>query len=143
MQVTEYTTLYRDLMDHCDQSEARELIESFCDGEASTYNWRLIRNHEIDEIMASELGAEPYLLGCFNDWFLADVLDISSDVIKALQEAQAYEALGKLIIDMDKLSDLQWAYAQADGYGHHFSTYDGSEVEIIGLDGETYHLFRV
>ena len=29
----------------------------------------------------------------------------------------------------------------ADGYGHHFATYDGNEVEWA-FDGENYHIFR-
>ncbi|MGI9288794.1 MAG: hypothetical protein ACR2P1_25630, partial [Pseudomonadales bacterium] len=71
---------------------------------------RFIDEMEIDNVMADELSGDLYVLGCFNDWFLADVLDLDIDVIQAMQEAEAFEAIGKLIISMDKLSDLVAGY---------------------------------
>lgn len=43
-----------------------------------------------------------------------------------------------IAIDWDKTA--QNCY-DADGYGHHFGTYDGNEVEWA-FDGENYHIFR-
>ncbi len=95
-------------------------------------NVRFIKESAIDEIQCEELSSDLYILGCFNAWFLADVLDIDQDVIEAMQKAEAYEALGKLIVSMCKLPELQAAYASADGYGHHFNRYDGNQEEIAG-----------
>jgi|GEM_PF-2187799 len=100
-------------------------------------SYRFIRKGYIDDILEEELGSDEYTLGCFNAWFLADVLDIDLDVIEAMQKAEAFEAIGKLVVSMNRLSDLAKAYASADGYGHHFSSYDHSEQEI----GE-YYVFR-
>ena len=44
-------------------------------------DWRFIREDAIDAIMQDELSADEYILGCFNDWFLAHVLDIDIYVI--------------------------------------------------------------
>ena len=78
------------------------------------------------------------MLGCFNAWFLAEVLEIDQDTIETLQNAEAYDGVGKLVLSMGKLEELQQAYASADGYGHHFSHYDGSEECING-----WYIFRV
>lgn len=104
------------------------------DGSAS---YRFIREDAIDEIQQEELSADEYVLGCFRAYFLAYVLDIDEDVIEAMQQVEAFEAVGKLIISMDKLAEVQQEYASADGYGHHFSSYDGSE-DTFG----DYYVFR-
>ena len=99
---------------------------------------RFIRMDKIDEIQREELSWEPYMLGCFTDWFLADILDLDIDVIQELQKADAYEALGKMVLSMGKLEELQEKYSSCDGYGHHFAHYDHSEHEI-----GNYYAFRV
>ena len=43
-----------------------------------------------------------------------------------------------MVLSMDKLETLQEQYVSADGYGHHFASYDGNEHEV----GE-YLAFRV
>ena len=136
-------------------SQFREL-KSFCANLASDPCWREVydnASHDfevegvrfiaagvIDEVMCHELGSDLYILGCFNAPFLASILEIDTDVIEAMQKAEAFEALGKLILSMDKLEELQEDYASADGYGHHFNSYDGSEEETE-IGGGTYYVF--
>lgn len=134
-------------------------IRKFCENLTSTPDWRevtqaivdgssdfevdgvrFINSDSIDEIQQSEISSDLYCLGCFNDWFIADILGIDVDVIEAMQKAEAFEAIGKLIISMGKLSELQEAYASADGYGHHFNHYDGNEEELR-VDGRLFHVF--
>lgn len=103
-------------------------------------NVRFIKSDCIDSIQEEELGNDDYILGCFNDWFIADVTGIDTDVIEAMQKVEAYEAIGKLIKSLGKLSELQQAYASADGYGHHFNSYDGNEEELR-INDVTYHVF--
>ncbi len=119
--------------------DVRDVIQAVADNESDfeVDNYRFISEDDIDQIQQDELESDEYILGCFNAWFLADVLGIDCDVIEAMQKAEAYEAVGKLVISMGKLAELQSAYASADGYGHHFNHWDGSEDEI-----GNYHVFR-
>lgn len=116
----------------------RNIIDDNQDFEVD--NVRFINSESIDEIQCDELASDEYCLGCFNDWFIADILDIPLDAIQAIQKAEAYEALGKMIISMGKLEELQQEYARVDGYGHHFNHYDGNEEELR-IDGQIYHVF--
>ena len=101
---------------------------------------RFIKDSEIDKILAEELENDLYCLGCFTSSFIADVADIDLDVVEALQEAEAYEALGKLIIKSCNMVDFASAYASSDGYGAHFNPYDGGEGELT-VNGVTYLVF--
>lgn len=134
-------------------------IKNFCANLFSTPDWRevignieagevdftvddvrFINSADIDRIQQDELSSDEYILGCFNADFLSSVLDIDQDVIAAMQKAEAFEAVGKLIISLGKLEELQEYYASADGYGHHFNRYDFGEEELR-VNGETFHVF--
>lgn len=105
-------------------------------------DFRFIKESEINEIMLEELSSDEYLLGCFNDFFIADIFDIPIDAIKAIQEKEAYEALGKMMLaSPQKMREMQREYASLDGYGHHFASYDG-ETHECQINGENWYFFR-
>ena len=106
--------------------------------DADNGEYRFICSEEIDSIQCCELENDLYVLGCFNASFLTSILDIDIDVIEAIQQSEAFEAIGKLIISMGKLKELQEDYSSLDGYGHHFAHYDHEEHEING-----FHIFRI
>ena len=92
--------------------------------------YRAIANEDIESVMADELSGDEYLLGCFNANFLSGIIGIPSDAIEKIQKADCREALGMIIAaDEKKLGDLVSEYISADGAGHYFSTYDGSETD--------------
>ena len=126
--------------------ELEEFIDYVDENEANFVlgNLRFIQEDKIDEIMQREIGGDEYTLGCFNAWFIADVLNIDCDVIEEMQKAEAYTAIGKLILSMNKLEELQEKYASADGYGHHFNSWDGTEDNMIFNSPEVpdYYIFR-
>ena len=103
-------------------------IDFFIDSDNGEF--RFIREDGIDKVQQSELGDDLYILGCFTPNFLAELLGIDEDVIQSMQDSEAFEALGKLIIRLGKLEQLQEDYASVDGYGHHFAHYDHEEHEI-------------
>lgn len=127
-----------------DNSEIKEIIQNVYlenEDDFEVGNYRFIADTMIDRIQRDELESDLYILGCFNAWFIADVLDIDVEVIEAMQESEAYEAIGKLIISMGKLDKLQAEYSSVDGYGHHFNHYDFNEDEVY-INDELYHVFR-
>ena len=99
-------------------------------------NWRFIREDEIDRVQQEELSSDAYMLGCFNASFIANILDTDEDAIKAMQDANAYEGIGKMLLK--HIDEIQQQYSSMDGYGHHFAHYDHNEHEL----GE-YLAFRV
>jgi len=103
---------------------------------------RFVNSDRIDTVMCDDLESDLYILGCFNSNFLADVLNIDEDVIVAMQQAEAFEAIGKLVISLGKLDDLQEQAVRWDGYGEHFNHYDGTEDEVYFDEYPMYYFFR-
>jgi hypothetical protein len=104
-------------------------------------NYRFIAENDIDAIQCEEMKNDPYILGCFNAWFIADNSSLSLAIVEALQKGEQYDAIGEHLIDNNCVGDMQKAYAGADGYGHHFSHYDGETLEDLLHLG--YYAFRV
>jgi hypothetical protein len=122
-------------------SDFSEVIDQMYNGDSDfeVEGYRFIDPDYIDKIMVQELEQDEYLLGCFNSEFLSNLLDIDTRVIDSMQDVGAYEAIGKLVLSMDKLEELQKAYVAGDGYGHHFAHYDHETIELSC----GYYAFRV
>ena len=101
-------------------------------------DYRFIRQDKIDKIQQEELGDDSYILGCFNAWFLADILDLPTQDIEDLQKKDCFDAIGYMVLKSGKIEELQEQYVSADGYGHHFAHYDHNEHEV-----GKYYAFRV
>ena len=99
-------------------------------------DYRFIHKDSIDQIQKDELSSDLYLLGCFNAAFLYDCSGLPLELIEAAQEGEAFEALGKAMLK--HIDAIQEEYSRLDGYGHHFSPYDGEELEILN-----YYVFRL
>ena len=54
--------------------------------------YRVIENDCIESIMKDELSSDTYLLGCFNAWFLSDIIGIPSDHVET-EAGCVYELL--------------------------------------------------
>ena len=126
-----------DLLQDQDQvKEALAQMEDSDDFEVGGY--RFIRSVEIDRILEEELESDEYILGCFNASFLASATGWPLALIEAAQKGDAYEALGKHIVQEGKVCDIARDYVSADGYGHYFATYDDHEHDI----GPDWYGFR-
>ena len=132
MDITSHTELKTFCADLHSTPDADEVLECIDNGESDFFvnNVRFIDTAHIDKILAEELSSCEYSLGCFMSGFIADQTDLDVDVIQTLQTAEAFEALGKLIIKMCDMEEYARAYASADGYGHHFNSYDFGQEEI-------------
>ena len=149
--LTRSVTLGRELKEltGCNTDELREVLPlllpclmSDASNDVSVHlggnDWRFIAvqsNLEgttlADTILADELKNDPYILGCFNASFLADHCSVPLSLIEIIQKAEAYEDLGQHLIDTPNCVDaIAKGYAAADGYGHHFASYDGDTHEL-------------
>lgn len=123
----------------------REVISEIQSGsyEFEVNNVRFIKDDSILEIMSEEIFSDDYLLGCFNAHFIADNSGLNYELVKACQESDAFQAIGKALNDTlsekEKESFCE-AYASEDGYGHHFNHYDGN-CEEIRIDGDLWLVF--
>ena len=142
MDYTQIKTIKNFCSNLASEPDWREVVEGINNDtvDFEVDNVRFIHGDHIDIIQQEELESDLYLLGCFNAPFLSGVLDIDQDVIETMQEAEAFEALGKLIISMGRLKELQQQYSSADGYGRHFNHYDYREGALM-IDGSLYHVF--
>lgn len=124
------------------EPDFREVVENIAEGQTDFYvdDVRFISDEVILSVMAEELSSDLYCLGCFNAHFLAPHMGIDQDIIEALQEAEGFEQLGKLIIEMCDMENLAEEYAIADGFGHHFNSSDGNSEEIT-INNVLYHVF--
>ena len=120
-----------------DFADVRAVIEELQDGnDDSTYTGetiRIIHKDVIKEVMTEELGNDTYILGCFNAYFIGNLatLNLETDFIEDLQKAEAFEAIGELIVRTPgALEELVDDYIYSDGYGHHFAHYDHNEHEV-------------
>lgn len=124
------------------EPDFREVMGCLEDGETDfeVNNVRFISDETILEVLAEELSNDEYILGCFSSRFISDQTGVDRDVIDAMQKAEAFEAVGKLILSLCDMEAFAEAYVSADGYGHHFNHYDGNEEEIT-YNGTLYHVF--
>jgi len=127
------------------QPDWREVVENIIGSEVdfTVDNVRFINTDDILEIMADEIFSDEYILGCFNAGFIANNSDLNYELVKACQNAEAYEAIGKALnatMTHDEKENFCAAYASADGYGHHFNGYDFSEEELATSKG-FFHVF--
>ena len=117
----------------------RETFEQADEDDFTVDGYRFIAADEIDSIMQDELLGDEYILGCFNAWFIADILGMPQDAVEKIQKAEAYEGLGALMAQ--HIEEVQQKYVSADGYGHHFARYDGHEHQVE-VNGRDFYVFR-
>ena len=112
----------------------------------STGNWRIIDNNYIEDVLADELTSDPYVLGSFAAWVIADATGWPLDLIEAAQKADLYQSIGEGMTD-EQIKEVAQIYAQHDGYGSHFSPHDSEEHEIYvtesGKQKLKYYLFHI
>lgn len=136
---SEVKSIYSEVEEIEDSIDQREVVENMSSEESDfeVGNYRFIHNDSIDKIQQEELEGDTYMLGCFSAWFLADILDMPLDMVELVQENEGFEGLGQMVLDNNKLEELQDKYNSTDGYGHHFNHYDGNEWYV-----NSYHVFR-
>lgn len=103
--------------------------------------FRIISEDVIHDKLVEELSQDDYLLGCFKADFLGKVTGLDASIFKALQDADAFDGIGKLIKGLGKIEKLAEMYSHVDGFGNHFATYDCEENLVESPLGWIY-VFR-
>jgi hypothetical protein len=140
---TTYSNL-KTIIEFCNENsiDFKTVINSILsdDNDFEVDGYRFIHEDDIDKIQCDELKSDTYILGCFNADFLADIIPIPYKAIIAMQKAECYSELGEICEDY--INEIQEEYSRLDGYGHHFSHYDGNTLEdILSISG--YYVFRI
>lgn len=132
-----------------DYAESTELLHKavVCsETDYQTGNWRIIDANYIEDVLTDELASDSYTLGCFADWVIADVTGWPLDLVKAAQKADLYQEIGEGMTH-EQINEVARIYAQHDGYGSHFATYDSEEREIYvtesGKQKLKFYLFHI
>lgn len=135
----------RGQLDHnLDDEQIEEIIakieranEDFYIGD---WDYRIIKDTIIDDVLKDELrnNGDP-ILGWFRASFLSNYINVSEEVILKTQKAEACEIIHELALH--HLDDIVRDYVASDGYGNHFSGYDGQADEFKYNDS-WYYLFR-
>lgn len=115
------------------------LTNALSDDDFEVDNVRFIADESIDQIQADEMQGDSYILGCFHAYAIADATDWPVVLIEAAQKGEAFEEIGDAM-SREQVESLQQIYCCADGYGHHFNSYDFSEEEIE-INGKLFHVF--
>jgi len=77
------------------------------------------------------LSSDPYTLGMFNDWFIADCFDVPVEFIAGCQKGEQWEVIGNYMLEQEE--KFEWFISkciEVDGSGHFLNSYDGSMVEV-------------
>ena len=104
--------------------------------------FRFIRESAIDDIVVAQYEDEPYVLGCFTDWFIAENSSLSIEIVQALQSAEKFEEIGQHLIDSGKAEEMILEACRIDGYGHMMNSYDGDTREDL-LSPAGFYFWRV
>ena len=124
---------------HSEPSWREVLEQALSDDDFEVDNVRFIADESIDQIQTDEMQCDSYVLGCFSAYAIAEATDWPLALIEAAQKGEAYEEIGDAM-SRDQIEALQRVYCRADGYGHHFNSYDGNEEEIE-INGKLFHVF--
>lgn len=121
--------------------KAIEMVANCGEVDFTINDFRFIDAGEIDKIQKDTLASDPYVLGSFSDWFIANNTDLSLNKVQKLQKAEKFDIIGNYIIDHGFLAKIQEDYVNRENYGHYFNPYDGSE-RIVNICGNKFYVFR-
>ncbi len=132
----------KELFSSMDRDEVSLVVENLGSDSFENDSYRFIKESEALGLAIDMYDDDAYMLGCFNADFIADMSDLSYEIVKALQEGEKYEAIGQYLLDNDCVGDMMEEYIRLDGYGHVFSSYDG-DYEEVSIEGEDYIMMRI
>ena len=81
----------------------RDSVEAYLDNTHNDTNYTIRTEEQAIQAVYDSYRDDLYMLGCFNANFIVDYICLDTDTIKTLQEAEAFEGIGKAIMDSGTL----------------------------------------
>ena len=108
----------------------KETVQAFINEEENYDNtYRILTEEEAREEVKNMYIGDAYMLGNFNASFLYNYVPVDMEIVEMLQQKEAFEALGQMVINTDTFDAMMEDYISADGYGHALNSYDGNNEE--------------
>lgn len=104
----------------------KESVKSFINNE-DNYNtkYKIFEESEALDYVCNMYEGDLYMLGCFNADFIEDFIALDYQDIKAIQDGEKFEIIGKLVMNSGNFGEMMQEYIRLDGYGHALNSYDG------------------
>jgi len=121
-----------------------ESVEAFLAGDLNpAKNYWIIEEYNAIREVYRRYEDDYYALGCFNASFLEDYLPLDYEDIEKLQEAEAYEAIGKILMNSGNFQKMMDDYIATDGFGSALGSYDGGNDGFTPKSGNTLIIMRM
>jgi len=111
----------------------RDSVQAFINGEWNDTNYDIRTEEQARESVYDMYRDDEYMLGAFNASFLQDYICLDEETIEVLQKSEAYEAIGKAVMNSGNFEEMMDEYIQVDGFGHALSSYDDNYEEYNDL----------
>jgi len=112
----------------------KESVQAFIDGEDYPHtDYRIFTEEDAREEVYNMHEGDYYMLGSFFASFIEDYICLDAETIETLQASEAYEGIGKAIMNSGNFKDMMDEYIRLDGYGHALNSYDGNHEELEDL----------
>ena len=111
----------------------RDSVQAFIDGEWNDTKYEIRTTEQATQAVYDMYRGDEYMLGAFNASFLQDYICLDAETIETLQKSEAYEGIGKAIMNSGNFEEMMDDYIQADGFGAALGSYDGNYEEYNDL----------
>ena len=114
----------------------KESVQAFVEGEKwPDTDYIILTETEAHERVYDMYRGDAYMIGCFSAWFIADHVCLDTETIETLQKSEAFEGIGRAVMNSGNFEDMMDDYIAADGFGHALNSYDGGHDEHTLKDG--------
>ena len=111
----------------------RDSVEAFINGDITDATYAIYTTEDATQAVYDMYEGDEYMLGMFNANFITDYICLDTETIETLQKSEAYDGIGKAIINSGNFEEMMNDYIATDGFGHALASYDGDHEEYGDL----------
>jgi len=109
----------------------RDSVQAFIDGDITDAKYAIYMTADATQAVYDMYDETE--LGYFNASFLQGYICLDAETIKTLQKSEAYEGIGKAVMNSGNFKSMLDDYIQVDGFGAALGSYDGNHEEYGDL----------